>query len=905
MAEVEQLLQPRTEIPGALCPEIEISQQAKGLVADASEDLRHCVDALVATAAGQAILLDQADQQRKRVYDRCTTEQWLDENEREWKALDTMCRSRPWATRKDEQFPYPFREATNRMREIEGPWLGDDRPFAPDWTRSEHPCEVVTHFRPVPEFPPRNRLIIFTPEFGSEGSFEAMEWMKLPPVDATDIWIVCWQGWSNWDEMIVQVARQVLSFADACSTTWYGHSMGAIVAYEVLKIFEEHHTPNLPVALVVSGCPAPHLFEKEYKPWEKYKWLTAFKSERAFDDITDEQTEVLANQFQVRFEHSDLDWYTAAAVEMEAAALGAAQKFRGIPPLSPEQRTAIIGDLKVMRQYKFKHSRRPAWAPVIAISHDEDELVNQDSVKAWKEYAADGKFEHVPLEDFDDPELLAEQGHGYSAIPCKTLLNKLVQVNAQHQLSKDLKDLLIDIGPTDGPIPDEVDIVVVGAGVAGITNAKALAETGKSVLVFDRYNKIGGIWTFYANKFSRVNSSEPAYRLVNQMGPGSRPNEDHSPTHDILRDVYTLAGTRLYGKFRLNMDVFKTHKRADGTYDVMYRNKLTGTEHKIHCSVISFNVNRRIGQRRDVVWKDENKFRGDIVYGYANEVTPLHFWGKRVIVVGAGAFAFENLRTAMEHGAKHVTVLGRRAGTTCPKWIDMIAFLRPLGQFLETNKGGNVVSFEAWRNCYEHAGLKTPECWDEGLLKPHNHTVSVSDLVFIAGFHGMVDLKVGEIYRALDDGHRMELKDGSTIEADIIIKATGFLLNKQVPQITGYEKIYYNNLLDMNVAYGAEPLLDGGQFGSSKGKIEKEFASDQISDEVLEKGGKAVEFMGLDITPRNNPFGSSYVGGMNHGAYYLKWLVMNQDKQKALLRSIGNQRPLQTKCGLVTSAWQQ
>jgi len=151
----------------------------------------------------------------------------------------------------------------------------------------------------------------------------------------------------------------------------------------------------------------------------------------------------------------------------------------------------------------------------------------------------------------------------------------------------------------------------------------------------------------------------------------------------------------------------------------------------------------------------------------------------------------------------------------------------------------------------------------------------------------MVDLKVGEIYRALDDGHRMELRDGSTIEADIIIKATGFILNKEVPQITGCEKIHASNLLDMNLAYGAEPLLDGGQFGSSKGKMEKEFAADSISDETLEKGGKVVEFMGLDIAPRSNPFGSSYVGGMLVTANYFRWLVVNQDKQKALLQSIG------------------
>lgn len=102
----------------------------------------------------------------------------------------------------------------------------------------------------------------------------------------------------------------------------------------------------------------------------------------------------------------------------------------------------------------------------------------------------------------------------------------------------------------------------------------------------------------------------------------------------------------------------------------------------------------------------------------------------------------------------------------------------------------------------EDAGVRTPSCWDEGLLrlgfawhlccwgpcwyhqkqctepkgdkaiplvprKPHNHTISVteaqrisegrvrvlplcltrSDLAFIGGYHGLVDLRVGEIDR--------------------------------------------------------------------------------------------------------------------------------------------------------------
>lgn len=82
----------------------------------------------------------------------------------------------------------------------------------------------------------RRRLLLFTPDFGSVNSFHS-SWSKL---DA-DLWVVSWQGWTSWDEMIEQVTRKVLSLADGVSTVWYGHSMGAIVAYEVLKQFETRY----------------------------------------------------------------------------------------------------------------------------------------------------------------------------------------------------------------------------------------------------------------------------------------------------------------------------------------------------------------------------------------------------------------------------------------------------------------------------------------------------------------------------------------------------------------------------------------------------------------------------------------------------------------------------------------
>eukprot|EP00930_Biecheleria_cincta_P069026 TRINITY_DN5681_c0_g2_i2.p1 TRINITY_DN5681_c0_g2~~TRINITY_DN5681_c0_g2_i2.p1 ORF type:complete len:909 (+),score=145.53 TRINITY_DN5681_c0_g2_i2:30-2756(+) len=855
-----------------------------------SAEQQRQVKGLKGLHAWSALHSTMQQQQLERIKARCCTDQWLDENEREWYCLDALMRSRPWATRKNEVFPYPFRDATDDMRAAEGPWVGDDQPFPREWTRGPAAGEVLENVRPVPEFPPKFRLILFAPEFGSAKSFWQSTWERLEPKEVTDIWVVNWQGWEIYDEMIEQVTRKVLSFADAVNTVWYGHSMGAIVAYEVLKRFEmRHQTPNLPVSLMVSGCPAPHLFSEMYRPHEHHPWLLKLRIGNDFDILLPSQKEAFQRDFQVCVDSQPEAAARALQKQLEQgddphdAFVNLALPEAG---LSPDHRKAIVNNLKVLQSYHFDHDEAKTVAiPIIALCHEEDPLVPAESVEAWKEYANEQLYEFVALEDIADGEILADQGHGYTMRPVTELLEKITATLEKYEVSKDQAKLLPDLGPTDGSIPEEIDCVIVGAGIAGVSQGRAMAEVGLNTIILDREKRVGGIWSHYANKFSRVNSSEPAYRIVNQEGPGTRPNEDHSGTHDIMRDIYTTANKFCYGKIRLGMNVIKCEKRPDKTYDVTCENIATGRHHKIHAKVVCFHVNRRIGRRRDVRWPGDEKFRGDIVYGYANEVLPLKFWGKRVIVVGAGAFAYENLRTALEHGAKHVTILGRRGGTTCPKWIDMIAFLRPLDEWYNTNKNGNVISFEAWQKCYENAGLPTPDCWKEGLLKPHNHTISVSDLAYIAGFHGMVDLRVGEIAQCRPDGQGVVLLDGSRIDCEIIIKATGFHLNDEVPNITGKNQIYAFNMMDHNLSYGAEPLLDGAQFGSAKGRLAEE---EEIDESAIRRGIEKSMALGLpDLSLRANPFGSSYVGMMLHTAYFTAWAVKNPELQECLMHVSG------------------
>lgn len=844
------------------------------------------------------------ERQRDRTVKRGTMNQWLDENENEWSILDSVCRSRPWATNKETPFPYPFKESTKSMRQVdERPWAGDTEESLAE---ESHPStrsaaahvDVLTNILPCSEYPPAQRMLLFTPEFGSSASYAVEAWVELKPRGKVDIWTVCWQGWAHFDDMIREVARWAETFADGVSTVWFGHSAGAIVMYECLKRLRPGQAPCLPVAAFVSGCPAPHLFAEAYDPVKAHPWLGRLRIPYDFERLEDSQTEALRRDFAIPVEHiveEDLQ----RQLEFGIGPPQLKAKLPSMPKLGPHQRPAVLGDLKLLKTYSYGHgtgAARQVPIPLIAFRSEEDELVLEEAVDAWAGYTAE-TFEVVDLSEQEDVDLeyLAALGHGFARVPPKAMLRKVQEVALANQINKDVSDvkMLPDMGPTDDPLPTEVDVVIVGAGITGAMAAKSFTQRNMSVLVLERREAVGGIWRYYGNVYSRVNTSEVGYRVYNQEGPTARPNQDHSPTHDIMRDIYSLYRDYAYGCVRCCWEVLKTRRQADDSYIVEVRSMKGQTREaerrQISCKFVLFAVNRRIGRRREVTFPQEKAFRGDICYGYANDMKHLNFWGKRVIVVGAGAFAYENLRTALEHGARHVTILGRRAGTTCPKWIDLIAFLRPTDENWNTHPAGNTISFGAWRTCYEDAGLAVPECWKEGLLKPHNHTVSVSDLAFIAGFHGMCDLKVGEIDSFHSDGHRAILKSGETLEVDIVIKCTGFLMNDEVPKITGKDTMHANGLLDFNMAYIAEPLLDGGQFGSARGSVDdSHIRKEGFDDEYLTKSHER-KFRYLpknvqdQLIPKGNPFGSGYTGALESTALYVAWLATVPDRQRRML----------------------
>ena len=364
-------------------------------------------------------------------------------------------------------------------------------------------------------------------------------------------------------------------------------------------------------------------------------------------------------------------------------------------------------------------------------------------------------------------------------------------------------------------IPNSVDVVIVGAGVTGIYAAKKLMDNNISVCVMDKRDITGGIWSLFANSTSQVNTSEGAYRLIERK---IRSNRDHSPTREILEDIAQLSEDISDNLF-LNTEVDQITK-----LDNLYQTNISRHQEKLQIKSkgVILAINDRVGAPREIEWQNQEIYHGKIVSGISNEADDLDWKDKKVAIIGMGAFAVENARTALEGGARHVTVVGRRHGTVCPKIIDYLNFTTPYDENFKHDKKSNMRNMLLWKKLYDLSGATHPECW-MGKIKHDGHTISVSDIWFIGHYLKKINTVTGTVSGMYEGGVIVDSQH--SIDADVVLNCVGFHRNAaNVKEICDYKKMYNINYLDKDLMYLADAYIDDDAFNSLFGSSVLEMA---------------------------------------------------------------------------------
>ena len=405
-------------------------------------------------------------------------------------------------------------------------------------------------------------------------------------------------------------------------------------------------------------------------------------------------------------------------------------------------------------------------------------------------------------------------------------------------------------------LPKMVDVIIVGAGVTGLYAANRLLESDISFCVVDKRDIVGGIWSLYANSTSQVNTSEGAYRIIDKK---IRSNRDHSTTREILEDISHLSRTIADNLF-LNSEVEGIQK-IDNLYQIsVTRNQ---EKHMVKSTGVILAINDRVGTPRKIDWANQNSYRGKIISGISNAADDFDWKNKKVVIVGMGAFAVENARTALEGGARHVTVVCRRHGTVCPKIIDYLNFTTPYDENFKHDKKSNMRNMLLWKKLYDQSGATQPECW-MGKIKHDGHTISVSDIWFIGHYLKKLATIVGTITDMYEEG--VIVDNRQRVEADVVVTCVGFHRNAfNVKALCDYTKMYNNNYMDKDLMYIADAYIDDDVFNSLFGSSVLEMAKFYMDVYLYffnnDDYYSMIESDGLETIPIEDRKWSHYIAG--------------------------------------------
>jgi hypothetical protein len=203
-------------------------------------------------------------------------------------------------------------------------------------------------------------------------------------------------------------------------------------------------------------------------------------------------------------------------------------------------------------------------------------------------------------------------------------------------------------------------IAVIGAGISGIAVANTLKKNGFVPVVFEKHEKIGGVW---ATAYPEVHLQN-IYTQYHLSGFDWPFKPDLHPTGEQVMRYLTEAVRHLGLDIRLRHEVLQMQEQADG-WLLRYRN--TDGVHEETFAYVLLAAGQYTDGKNIPTYLDQVLFKGKIIT--ERDITSLDvFNGKQVVVVGYGKSALDMATLAAERSAQ-VHHVFRAANWLIPEWI--------------------------------------------------------------------------------------------------------------------------------------------------------------------------------------------------------------------------------------------
>ncbi len=210
---------------------------------------------------------------------------------------------------------------------------------------------------------------------------------------------------------------------------------------------------------------------------------------------------------------------------------------------------------------------------------------------------------------------------------------------------------------------EELDVVVVGAGFAGLRALYSLRELGRSVVVLEASPDAGGVWYHngYPGARCDVESYDYSYRFSPELEQEWRWTERYATQPEILRYVHHVVD-----RFGLRKHIRFDTRMTRAVYDESRSRWLVTAEDGRRWSprLLVLCVGQLSTTKRPDL-PGQAEFTGEIIHSGEWPRSPVSFEGKRVGIIGTGSSGMQ-MTPVIADRATHVTVFQRTPNYSVP-----------------------------------------------------------------------------------------------------------------------------------------------------------------------------------------------------------------------------------------------
>src|ERR1700694_4042816 len=207
------------------------------------------------------------------------------------------------------------------------------------------------------------------------------------------------------------------------------------------------------------------------------------------------------------------------------------------------------------------------------------------------------------------------------------------------------------------------DVIVVGAGFAGMYMLHKLRGLGLSVRVYEQGGDVGGTWYWnrYPGARCDVESMQYSYSFSDELQQEWNWSERYAPQPEILKYANHVAD-----RFKLRSDIALNTRVDRAAFDASANSwSVANSDGKTVTANYVVLATGCLSNARMPDIKGLSGFKGKVYHTGHWPHEPIDFTGQRVAVIGTGSSAIQSVPVIAEQ-ASHLTVFQRAANFSIP-----------------------------------------------------------------------------------------------------------------------------------------------------------------------------------------------------------------------------------------------